>query len=66
MWMAALVKWWVGLLSQQLFDMLAMLDPTQIALLRHLPGEDWDGGTHCAGIVSALAPTPALPRTERE
>ena len=66
MWMAALVKWWVGLLSQQLFDMLAMLDPTQIALLRPLPGEDWDGGTHCAGIVSALAPTPALSRTERE
>ena len=66
MWMAALVKWWAVLPSQLLFDMLAMLDPTHIALLRPLPGEDWDGGTHCAGIVSALAPTPTLPRTERE
>ena len=37
-----------------------------VPLLLPIPGEGWDGGTHDAGTVSALAPTLTLPRKGRE
>ena len=66
MWMAALARWWAGLLSLQLFSMLAMENQAQILLRLSPLGDGWDGGTRDAYSVSALAPTPTLPRQGRE
>ena len=46
----------------------AFMRSGRVSLFISLPllGEGWDGGTHDAGTVSALAPTLTLPRKGRE